>query len=151
MIARAYPSGPQRVPVDAPLEDILSLLKRDGGVIIEKYVDRATIDQAYKEVLPRLEADKPWDGAFFPGQTRRAPGLNAHCPTFTTKMLMHPLYQAVAEHFLSTKSSFWWGDDRRTHVAKPQVSACTAFQVGPGAGNQQIHRVSFSQSFKSLQ
>ena len=141
-VTMKYPNGPQRVDVDTPLEDICYLLKRDGGVIISKYVNTEVIDQAYKEILPRLERDKPWTGVFFPGETRRAPGLNALSPTYTSKMLMHPLYQAVCTHFLSTKNSFWWGEDRREHVSLPQVSACTAFQVGPGAKDQQIHRVS---------
>ncbi|KAL1631157.1 hypothetical protein SLS56_004546 [Neofusicoccum ribis] len=139
-LTNKYSSGPQRVNVSTPVKDILFLLKRDGGVIIEKHVNQEVIDQAYTEILPRLEQDKPWDGKFFPGETRRAPGMNAYSPTFTGKMLMHPLYQSVVNHFLSTTNSFWWGEDRRTHVAKPQVSACTAFQVGPGAKDQQIHR-----------
>lgn len=78
----------------------------------------------------------------FPGETRRAPGMNAYSPTYTKEMLMHPLYQAICNHFLCTKNSFWWGDYRRDHISYPQVSACTAFQVGPGAKDQQIHRVS---------
>jgi hypothetical protein len=141
-ITSKYPAGVQRLNVDTPLEDVLHLLKRDGGVVIKSYVTQAVIDQAYKEILPRLEQDKPWDGAFFPGETRRAPGMNAYSPTYTDEMLMHPLYQSVVNHFLCTSNSFWGGEDRRAHVSYPQVSACTAFQVGPGAKDQQIHRVS---------
>lgn len=137
-----YPAGPQRVDVNTPLDDVLFLLKRDGGVIISNYVSQAVIDQAYKEILPRLEQSMPWDGVFFPGQTRLAPGLCSYSPSFINDMLMHPLYQSVCTHFLSTTNSFWWGEDRRTHISYPQVSACTAFQIGPGAKAQQIHRVS---------
>ncbi|KAJ9149790.1 Phytanoyl-CoA dioxygenase [Pleurostoma richardsiae] len=109
-----YPPGPRRVQTDTPLEDILELLKRDGGVVIEKLLDRATVEKAIAEITPRLEADKPWTGTFFPGETRRAPGMNAYSPTYTENFLMNPLYQAV--------------------------SASTGIQVGPGAPDQEIHR-----------
>lgn len=56
----------QRVPVDAPLEDIIMLLKRDGGVVIEKFLPHSSIDKAYTEIRPKMEIDREWKGDFFP-------------------------------------------------------------------------------------
>ena len=63
-----YSPGVQRVPVDAPLEDVIHLLKRDGGVFIKGLVSADDADQAYSECKWRLDADQQWDGSFFPGQ-----------------------------------------------------------------------------------
>ena len=56
----------QRVPVDAPLEDIIMLLKRDGGVVIENFLPHSSIDKAYAEIRPKMEVDREWKGNFFP-------------------------------------------------------------------------------------
>ena len=56
----------QRVPVDAPVEDVIALLKRDGGVIIKNFVSHESIDQCYKEIKPKMDADREWQGKFFP-------------------------------------------------------------------------------------
>lgn len=59
----------QRVPVDAPLEDIIMLLKRDGGVVVQDFVSHESIDQSYQEILPKMEGDRVWKGTFFPVST----------------------------------------------------------------------------------
>lgn len=61
-----YGGGPQRVSKDTPIEDMIMLLKRDGGVIIEKFVSPESIDESYRDILPRMERDKKWKGKFFP-------------------------------------------------------------------------------------
>lgn len=61
-------NGPevQRLPLDAPLEDVIMLLKRDGGVIIESSCPMKSIDKAYVEIQPKMEDDREWKGTFFP-------------------------------------------------------------------------------------
>ncbi|RFU33825.1 hypothetical protein B7463_g2494, partial [Scytalidium lignicola] len=140
ILSNKYPPGTQRVSPDVPIEDIFGLLKRDGGVVVEKLLSRETIEQSNREIAARLEADKSWSGTFFPGETRRAPGLNSFAPTYTKNHLMNPIYQAVCRHFLTTKNTFWWGKEQKTSVSLPQVSASTAIQIGPGAPDQEIHR-----------
>ena len=56
----------QRVTVDAPLEDIIMLMKRDGGVVVEKFLPHSSIDRAYDEIRPKMEIDREWKGDFFP-------------------------------------------------------------------------------------
>lgn len=67
-----YASGLQRVPSDAPIEDIIALLKRDGGVIVKSLVPTESIDQAYKEIKPKMDTDKEWEGKFFPSSSPHA-------------------------------------------------------------------------------
>jgi len=110
--ASKYGPGVQRLPVDAPLADVVALMKRDGGVVIEKFVPHESIDQAYAEIKPKMDADREWKGNFFPGETKRCPGMIGVSKTYTQDQLMHPLYQAVCDHFLTSRNSFWWVCDR---------------------------------------
>jgi ectoine hydroxylase-related dioxygenase (phytanoyl-CoA dioxygenase family) len=53
---------------------------------------------------------------------------------------MHPLYQAICDHFLTTRNSFWWGDKWKESVSKPQAHTGAAMCIGPGAKAQPLHR-----------
>jgi ectoine hydroxylase-related dioxygenase (phytanoyl-CoA dioxygenase family) len=53
---------------------------------------------------------------------------------------MHPLYQAIGDHFLTTRNSFWWGNKWKESVSKPQAHTGAAMYIGPGATAQPLHR-----------
>uniref|UniRef100_A0A0D2XJC2 Phytanoyl-CoA dioxygenase n=1 Tax=Fusarium oxysporum (strain Fo5176) TaxID=660025 RepID=A0A0D2XJC2_FUSOF len=111
----------QRVPADAPIEDIIALLKRDGGVFVKGLVSEADVDKAYEE-------------------TQRAPSLLALSPIYARSQVMNPVYQQVVDHFLTTRSWFWWGTERKESVSKPYLHSCTAMRIGPGGKAQPLHR-----------
>ena len=67
-LADKYGPEVQKVPADTPIEDILYLLKRDGGVFIKSLVSDADLDQTYSECRQRLESDVAWNGSFFPSK-----------------------------------------------------------------------------------
>lgn len=73
-------------------------------------------------------------------ETQRAPGLLALSPTYAQTQMMNPTYQKVCEHFLTTRSWFWWGDVKKESVSKPYVHSCTAMRIGPGGKAQPLHR-----------
>lgn len=50
----------QRINVDAPIEEFIGAIKRDGGCICTNYITPETVAQANAEVQPFLDADKPW-------------------------------------------------------------------------------------------
>ena len=58
MATAKYGPEAQRVPVDAPLKDIIILLKRDGVVVIKKFLPYFSIDKAYDEIRPKMEIDR---------------------------------------------------------------------------------------------
>lgn len=62
------PAGVQRVAADAPLEYILRLLKRDGGVFVKNFISEEDADKAYSECKERIDNDMEWEGEFFPSQ-----------------------------------------------------------------------------------
>ncbi|RDW92954.1 phytanoyl-CoA dioxygenase family protein [Aspergillus mulundensis] len=137
--SKSFPPGLQYLPPTSALEDILTLLKRDGAVVVRSLVSESDLDDAYTEIKPALEADAEWDGEFFPKETKRANGLIGISPTYVRSQLMHPLFQAIANHFLTTRSTYWWGDKRKESVSLPYVTSTVAIQVGPGATAQPLH------------
>lgn len=66
MTASKYGPEVQKVPADAPVEDIIYLLKRDGGVFVKGLVPATEVDKAFEECRARLESDVEWNGQFFP-------------------------------------------------------------------------------------
>ena len=62
----SYGPEVQRVSVDTPVEDVIYLLKRDGGVFIQGFVSPEQAEQAYDECRARIDGDLAWDGKFFP-------------------------------------------------------------------------------------
>ncbi|CBF73898.1 hypothetical protein AN8106.2 [Aspergillus nidulans FGSC A4] len=138
-VSRDYAPGLQYVLPSAPVDDIFYLLKRDGAVVIRNLISHEDLDQTYEEIEDTLNADLEWDGEFFPKETKRANGLIGISPTYVRTQLMHPLFQATSAHFLTTRSTYWWGNKRKESVSRPYVQAALAIQVGPGAKAQPLH------------
>jgi hypothetical protein len=63
------PSGVQSVAADAPIDYIIRLLKRDGGVFIKNFVSEEDADKAYSECRNRIDNDMEWEGDFFPSES----------------------------------------------------------------------------------
>jgi hypothetical protein len=50
----------QRIPVDAPIEEFIEAITKDGGCICTDFATPEDIAAANAEVKPFLDADKPW-------------------------------------------------------------------------------------------
>jgi ectoine hydroxylase-related dioxygenase (phytanoyl-CoA dioxygenase family) len=160
-----YGIGLQHVPYNTPLEDILFLIKRDGGVVVKDLVSSEDVDRAHADVRETLDGDLQWNGDFFPSmdtttgspithlglltkchiieETKRASSMVARSPTYTKTQLMNPVYQDVCAYFLTTRSSFWWGEKQRVSISKPYAQSCVAIEIGPGGKAQPLHRDSY--------
>lgn len=76
-------------------------------------------------------------------ETQRAPSMVARSPTYTKTQMMNPLFQAICEYFLTTRTWFWWGETRKESVSKPYVSSTLGIRIGPGGKAQPLHRDDF--------
>ncbi|KAL3470492.1 hypothetical protein BJX99DRAFT_251161 [Aspergillus californicus] len=141
--SKHYDAGVQYVSADAPLDDIIYLLKRDGGLVVRGMVSQEDLDTTHNDIKDRLDKDEEWDGEFFPKETRRAPSLIALSPTFVRTQMMHPLFQSICAHFLTTRNSFWWGDKLKESISKPCITSAVALEIGPGGKAQPLHRDSY--------
>ena len=103
----------------------------------------------------------PWEGEFFPKETRSngssflaealffsdfltivegVLGLAGKSPLYMEKLPMNPLYREVCNRFLTTTTKSWIGDKQDTFVSKPQVNSTLAVSICPGARAQGLHR-----------
>jgi len=61
-------------------DEVVKSLIENGGCFIRNLIDHETVAAMLKQVQPYLEADVPWEGEFFPKETRRS--------SMTTKILI---------------------------------------------------------------
>lgn len=52
------------------VDQIEDSLKRNGGCFIRNFMSTTDADTLATQMRPFLEADKPWEGEFFPKETR---------------------------------------------------------------------------------
>ena len=93
-----------------------------------------------EDLRPLLDKDTPWEGEFFPKQTRRCYALMGNSPTCAKRVVMHPLYQATCDKFLTTRNWFWSGHNKTYATSAPQIMNTVCFSINPGAHKQPLHR-----------
>ena len=50
---------------------VVQSLIRNGGCFLRGLIDQESINAMLQDVQPHLDADVPWEGEFFPKETRR--------------------------------------------------------------------------------
>ncbi len=114
------------LPADAPSDEVSDVLARDGCVVIDRVLDRATIDALRSEMAPYMEATPKGEDAFDGLETKRAGMLVARSPSARV-VIMNPTVLEVAARALSHASAF-------------QLHITEIIEVGPGALAQSVHR-----------
>lgn len=78
-ISDRYGPEVQKISAETPIEDIIYLLKRDGGVFVKGLVAVEDVDKSYEECRERLESDVEWNGSFFPSKPHRPINSRLSC------------------------------------------------------------------------
>lgn len=128
-----------RLPPDARLEDVIAVLERDGGVIIEDFLSPETLSSLRDDLLPLLARQAAGRDPFAGFSTRRLSALFAHtrhCAAIAT----HPLFLHAAEHFLCRPREVWAGENRFSMAADVRIGVTQAIQIAPGENAQPLHR-----------
>lgn len=123
----------------ATAEEVIAVLARDGGVIIEDFLTNETLDGLKADLLPLIEQQPVGRDSFSGDRTRRLSRLfsrTRHCAAIAT----HPLYLPVAEHFLCKPREVWVGEQRVSLTAGVRIGVTQAIQIGPGQAAQPLHR-----------
>lgn len=126
----------QRLPADAPLQEILDVYAADGGLIVEGMFPQDVIGRMRDAVLAAQadfepgaadqglgEAGKSFVGA----NTVRFSSLGKLSPAYF-EMLDNPLYAAIADALLLPSCGSYW------------VNTGQAMLIGPGEPAQGLHR-----------
>ena len=108
-------------------EEIVSVLDRDGGVILEHALALACADAILEELAPFIESTAPFDDDFVGRQTTRTGGLVARSKS-VREVVLHPTILSVADLFL------------KRHAAGYQLNLTQIMRLLPGQSAQALHR-----------
>ncbi|KAL8834069.1 MAG: hypothetical protein Q9176_007678 [Flavoplaca citrina] len=113
-------------PANTPIKEILSIIDRDGGLILNNLVSLEELKAIEDELAPYTQPSKPEDSGFFKGlvpqETLLIGGLVGKSPTLST-ICEHPVLTHLHQSILPTTAS-----------------ENLSFRVGYGAARQRLHR-----------
>ncbi|PYG78383.1 MULTISPECIES: phytanoyl-CoA dioxygenase family protein [unclassified Pseudomonas] len=128
------------VSSDASVEQVVEIIRRDGGVIISDFVSPATLKALTEELDTYLKATPCGVDPYFAGtQTRRVARIIGRSDT-AVEVALNPLFIDTARQILQTPTHVWVGSDRIEVAPDIQLSITQAIQIGPGQGLQPLHR-----------
>ncbi|MBN9747878.1 phytanoyl-CoA dioxygenase [Amycolatopsis sp. A1MSW2902] len=125
----------RKVSSSTPIDEILGVMREDGGVVIEGFLTPDQVARFNAEIEPALSALSP--GAtiddetvqeFFGSHTKRLTNMVTHSETFRQEIIDHDLLHRLADAiFLEECGSYW--------MVTGQV-----IEIGPGNKAQPLHR-----------
>lgn len=112
---------------DARPEDILEVLKRDGGLILENVLSDEQVAAVTREIMPYVEATKPGRDDFTGNLTTRTGALVARSSA-CRDLVLNETIEALCELFL------------HPNCARHQLHLSQVIRIMPGQKAQAIHR-----------
>ncbi|NUT34493.1 MAG: phytanoyl-CoA dioxygenase family protein [Hamadaea sp.] len=128
------------LPASAGADEVVEVIERDGGVIVEDFVDeptRAGLESDLRPILANLGFGQ--DDYFSGTKTRRLGALFKHT-RHAQAIARQQHFRAAADHFLCVPEHIFLGPDRVTTVPTVQVGDTQAIDIHPGEGSQPLHR-----------
>jgi ectoine hydroxylase-related dioxygenase (phytanoyl-CoA dioxygenase family) len=128
-----------RLPAASRPCDVVSVIRRDGGVIIEDFLTADQLDGIRADLLPKVAA-LPTGGDDFVGRhTRRLSALFAHS-RHVADIVVHPLFLGPAQELINTPVTYWSGEHAKVRRPGLRIGATQLIQIGPSEGAQPLHR-----------
>jgi ectoine hydroxylase-related dioxygenase (phytanoyl-CoA dioxygenase family) len=135
MTSVSTPLALEHVPNTASVDEIMEVVKRDGGVIIKGLLSPDQVQRFNAEIEPHLSELNPGsesanDGVkeFHGSQTKRLTNLVTISPIFREEIIDLDLVLSVADSaMLPTYDSYWMG-------------TAQVIDIGPGNKAQPLHR-----------
>ncbi len=123
----------------ATLDEVIAVIDRDGGVIIDHFLSPEQLTGMRNDLLPLMDTMPTGNDEFFGRQTRRLSALFAKT-RYSADVITHPLYIESARHFVCVPQRRWAGDEQFEVTCDVQVGVSQVIQIGPGEGGQALHR-----------
>ena len=127
------------VAASSSVDDILAILERDGGVIIEDFFDPETFAALKADLLPKVEAVGTGDDDFTGFKTRRLSNLFRHTPHMAA-YFDHPMYIPLAERIINRPVTYFAGEAAMGISPGLRVGQSQVIQIAPGEKMQPLHR-----------
>ena len=125
----------QSVPRDTPVEEILGIVARDGGVIIKDFLSPDQISRFNADIQPAMDALRPGSthedesiAAFHGSNTKRLTRLVQLSPTFRNEIIDHALVHTLCDATFLEESGTYW------------MTTAQVIEIGPGNAAQMLHR-----------
>jgi ectoine hydroxylase-related dioxygenase (phytanoyl-CoA dioxygenase family) len=125
----------RHLPATCSVEEVVGVLREDGGVVVDDLVDPATLAAINAEVDPWVEAANPAMRhlnpaiqIFFGDRTKHVGGIAGKSRTFATRVMVHPVFVGICDEILLPSCARW------------QLNLAHLIARGPGAESQYIHR-----------
>jgi hypothetical protein len=151
-MARITPTYPDRIspsytpktsitklPADTPLEYILAIISRDGGIILENLVSPTELSAINSEVQPwsqqarhSTSASKTDAFTIMPFQTTIIPGLVGKSPT-AASICELPILESLRQSILVDKFNVHREDFHEPNTIDPLLSLSMCMNIGYGA------------------
>ncbi|OOF95250.1 hypothetical protein ASPCADRAFT_507153 [Aspergillus carbonarius ITEM 5010] len=146
-------NNPEVVELDAsaPIEEIVKVIQRDGGIIIKNFLSPEVIDQIHAEALPYWGKLGSYVGKLFDAADPPLSGFAGKSRTFAHKAINHPTFRETAKALLREESNVYRDGKRYTCVSNPVLAVSEAFNRGSPSTAQQLHRDDMAQHFDHLE
>ncbi|KAI1250252.1 hypothetical protein MGN70_007305 [Eutypa lata] len=131
-----------KLPANAPLQRILDVLDRDGGVILENLASPEELDDISKELEEsRRDGDDQPHAAFpqIPSETRVVGGLVGKSKTIAN-VCERPVLTKLRGEILTHRFTVTREMYTDHYNIDPLLSISLSFQIGTGAPRQALHR-----------
>ncbi|GAA6010597.1 hypothetical protein JCM10207_007755 [Rhodosporidiobolus poonsookiae] len=138
------------LPVDAPLEEMFAVIKRDGGLIVSGFLTPEEVDEFNEKADPLFNARLPTNERkqllaemgvdFHAPNTVHLRGMLGLLPEQVSKVVLHPVWHALMTEVLKTQVHAYVGEQLMTTDTSYLLSLAVGFRVTPGATNQVLHR-----------
>lgn len=126
-----------RLPGNSSPEEVVAVLRRDGGVIIEDFLTTEQHEEICNDLLPKVAERQPGPNPFMGAHTRRLSALFAHSRRMVD-IATHPLFLGPAQELIDAPITYWGG--QRSRRPGLRIGATQVIQIGPGEPAQDLHR-----------
>ncbi|KAL6720324.1 Dioxygenase swnH1 [Lecanora helva] len=131
-----------KVPATAPIEDIIAVLERDGGLILTDLVSSQDITAVNNELEPYVQKARAETHAAYdlvPSTTVMVPGCVGKSPTIV-KIAEFEVVDKLRNSILQKKCTATWENQTEEFTISPLLNSSLTYHMSAGGPRQRLHR-----------
>lgn len=132
-----------QLPATAPVEDILRVIERDGGIILTDFTTQEDLDAIDADVEAHRTKTRSTENSalsIIPKQTLAMPGLVGKSPTVARICSDNPVLEELRNSILTEKFKVIREEAIEENTINPLLSISITLHIGYGAPRQTLHR-----------
>ena len=131
-----------KIAATAPIEDMVAILERDGGLILTNLVssqDIAAVNGELEPYIQKVMAETHAAYDLVPKQTIMVPGVVGKSPTML-KIAEFEVIDTLRTLILQKKCTATWEDRTEEFTIGPLLNSSLTYHISHGAPRQRMHR-----------